>query len=74
MSSTDDIDLFVDNVVVDMNPRYENSNILVRVKVRHRVRMRCNLSSQSHCLENALMNDLSESSDTLHAFNVYKPS
>ena len=31
-------------------------------------------SCQSHCLEHALMDDMSESSDTLHAFNVYKPS
>lgn len=34
MSSTDDIDLFVDTVVIDMNIGYENSNIPVRVKVR----------------------------------------
>jgi len=60
MSSTDDIDLFVDTVVIDMNLGYENSNIPVRVK--------------SHCIEHALLDDLSESSDTLHAFNVYKPS
>ena len=43
-----------------MNLGYENSNIPVRVK--------------THCIEHALMDDLSESSDTLHAFNVYKPS
>ena len=34
MSSTDDIDLFVDTIVIDMNLGYENSNIPVRVKVR----------------------------------------
>ena len=60
MESTDDIPLFVDTIIIDMNLGYENSNIPVRVK--------------THCIEHALMDDLSESSDTLHAFNVYKPS
>ena len=60
MASTDDIPLFVETIIIDMNLGYENSNIPVRVK--------------THCIEHALMDDLSESSDTLHAFNVYKPS
>ena len=60
MESTDDIPLFVETIIIDMNLGYENSNIPVRVK--------------THCIEHALMDDLSESSDTLHAFNVYKPS
>ena len=34
MESTDDIDLFVETIIVDMNVGYENSNIPVRVKVK----------------------------------------
>jgi len=60
MESTDDIDLFVETVVVDMNVGYENSNIPVRAKV--------------HCIEPADIDDQASSSDTLHVFNDYKPS
>ena len=60
MESTDDIDLFVDTIIVDMNLGYENSNIAVRAKV--------------HCIEHAMIDDQESSSDTLHVFNKYKPS
>ena len=33
MESTDDIELFADTVIIDMNLGYENSNVPVRVKV-----------------------------------------
>ena len=33
MESTDDIELFVESIIIDMNLGYENSNISVRVKV-----------------------------------------
>ena len=60
MASTDDIELFVDTIIIDMNMGYENSNIAVRAKV--------------HCIEHADIDDQKSSSDTLRVFNDYKPS
>jgi len=57
---TDDIELFMDTIIGDMNLGYENSNIPVRAKL--------------HCVEAADLHDLDESRDMLHAFNDYKPS
>ena len=34
MESTDDIELFAESIIIDMNMGYENSNIAVKVKVQ----------------------------------------
>ena len=57
---TDDIELFMDTLIGDMNFGYENSDIPVRVKL--------------HCVEAADLDDEDESSDMLHKFDAYKPS
>ena len=75
MESTDDIDLFVETVVVDMNVGYENSNIPVRAKVFGIIKIKSlNVNFQVHCIEPADIDDQASSSDTLHVFNDYKPS
>ena len=33
MESTDDIELFAESIIIDMNMGYENSNIALKVKV-----------------------------------------
>jgi len=60
MESTDDIELFAESIIIDMNMGYENSNIALKVK--------------NHCIEHADIDDQESSSDTLHVFNKYKPS
>ncbi len=37
MESTDDIELFAESIIIDMNMGYENSNIAVKVKVQLRI-------------------------------------
>merc|ERR1712142_92920 len=59
-ANTDDIELFMDTIIGDMNLGYENSDIPVRVKL--------------HCVEATDLMDEDESSDMLHVFNKYKPS
>ena len=59
-ANTDDIELFMDTIIGDMNLGYENSDIPIRARL--------------HCVEAAALDDLSESSDMLHAFDSYKPS
>ena len=57
---TDDIELFMDTLIGDMNFGYENSDIPEKVKL--------------HCVEAADLDDEDESSDMLHKLNAYKPS
>merc|ERR1712179_178512 len=59
-SHTDDIELFMETIIGDMNLGYENSDIPVRVKL--------------HCIESTDLEDEAESSDMLHVFNKFKPS
>ena len=59
-SHTDDIELFMETIIGDMNLGYENSDIPVRVKL--------------HCIEATDLDDEAESSDMLHVFNKLKPS
>lgn len=37
MESTDDIELFAESIIIDMNMGYENSNIALKVKVIERL-------------------------------------
>ena len=37
MESTDDIELFAESIIIDMNMGYENSNIAVKVKVKRKI-------------------------------------
>ena len=59
-SHTDDIELFMETIIGDMNLGYENSDIPVRVRL--------------HCIEATDLDDEAESSYMLHVFNKLKPS
>ena len=76
MESTDDIELFAESIIIDMNMGYENSNIAVKVKVQFLIRLlgKKILDFKTHCIEHADIDDQESSSDTLHVFNDYKPS